>query len=197
MSVVRSRQRFEFWSRRRPRSFNRAKATYGIPAKSHRTRRFTLNTLANRSRRGSSASGKSWSGTAMGKRPIGAGRAAGRWVCLTNRTGRRSGYVGFGLLTGIGTERIGRYTYGKTPSVMLQLEIDYDDGSRQTIGSDETWKVTGNGPIRQADMLMGEFYDARMETPGWSKVGFDDSGWEPAILAQENEIGRASCRERV
>ena len=35
--------------------------------------------------------------------------------------------------TGIGTEHIGRYTYGKTPALMAQLEIEYTDGSREII----------------------------------------------------------------
>jgi len=108
--------------------------------------------------------------------------AIGAWVA----DGWYSGYVGFGLLVGIGTEKIGRYTYGKTPSLMLQLEIEYEDGSRETIVTDKSWKVTGDGPIRQADLLMGEFYDARMEMPGWSKPGFDDEDWQTAILAEEN-----------
>jgi alpha-L-rhamnosidase len=108
--------------------------------------------------------------------------AVGAWVA----DGWYSGYVGFGLLTGIGTERIGRYTYGKTPSVMAQLEIEYEDGSIETIGTDQTWKVTGEGPIREADMLMGEFHDARRETPEWSKPGFDDGAWQSAILAEDN-----------
>ena len=108
--------------------------------------------------------------------------AAGAWVA----DGWYSGYVGFGLLTGTGTERIGRYAYGKTPSVMVQLEIEYEDGSVQTIGTDPTWKVTGDGPIRQADLLMGEFYDARQEHPDWSKPSFDDSAWQSAIPAEDN-----------
>lgn len=97
-----------------------------------------------------------------------------------------SGYVGFGLLTGIGTEKIGRYTYGKTPSVMLQMEIQYADGSSQRVVTDNSWKVTTDGPIQQADLLMGEFHDARKEQTGWSTVGFDDSSWQPAILAADN-----------
>ena len=106
-----------------------------------------------------------------------------------------SGYVGFGLLEGVGTERMGRYTYGKTPSVMLQLEIEYADGSRQTIGTDSSWKVTGNGPIRQADLLMGEFYDARKEIPGWSNPGLNDQDWESAVLAEQNGKQRATFYE--
>jgi len=88
-----------------------------------------------------------------------------------------SGYLGFGLLTGIGTEHIGRYTYGKTPALMAQLEIEYTDGTRDTIVTDKSWQVA-EGPIQQADLLMGEFYDARKES--------QPTEWEPAILASEN-----------
>ena len=108
--------------------------------------------------------------------------AMGAWVA----DGWYSGYVGFGLLTGMGTEKTGRATYGKTPSLMAQLEIEYADGSRQTIGTDPTWKVTGDGPIQEADLLMGEAYDARQEMPGWSTAGFNDEDWEQAILAKDN-----------
>jgi alpha-L-rhamnosidase len=108
--------------------------------------------------------------------------AFGAWV----GDGWYSGYIGFGLLTGIGTEHIGRNTYGKTPALMAQLEIEYTDGTREIIPTDKSWKVTGDGPIREGDFLMGEFYDARKETPGWTKSGFDDAGWQSAILASEN-----------
>jgi len=48
------------------------------------------------------------------------GNALGAWV----GDGWYSGYIGFGLLTGIGTEKIGRNTYGKTPALMAQMEIE-------------------------------------------------------------------------
>ncbi|MGB7344128.1 MAG: glycoside hydrolase family 78 protein [Pirellulaceae bacterium] len=108
--------------------------------------------------------------------------AIGAWVA----DGWYSGYVGFGLLTGMGTEKNGRDTYGKTPSLMAQLEIEYTDGTRETIATDKSWKVTGEGPITEADLLMGEAYDARREMKGWSTAGFDASGWDNAILASEN-----------
>src|SRR5439155_6287491 len=97
-----------------------------------------------------------------------------------------SGYIGFGLLTGIGTEHIGRYSYGKTPAFMAQLEIEYTDGSSEAVVTDPSWKVTGEGPIQEADFLMGEVYDARKETRGWSDPGFDDSKWERAIRGEDN-----------
>jgi alpha-L-rhamnosidase len=114
--------------------------------------------------------------------------ALGAWVA----DGWYSGYIGFGLLTTIGTEAIGRYTYGKTPALMAQLEIEYTDGSREKIATDTSWKVSGAGPNQEADFLMGERYDARQETPGWSKPGFDDSKWEPAIRAEDN--GRVKAK---
>jgi alpha-L-rhamnosidase len=73
--------------------------------------------------------------------------------------------------------------YG-APMLLLQLEIDYDDGSRQTIVSDKNWKVTDNGPIRTNSPYHGETYDARMEMPNWNKVGFDDMEWEKVELVK-------------
>jgi len=117
--------------------------------------------------------------------------ALGVWVA----DGWYSGYIGFGLLTGIGTEHIGRYTYGKTPAFMAQLEIEYADGSTDAVITDPSWKVTGEGPIQEADFLMGEAYDARKEMPGWSSPGFDDSKWEAAIRAEDNGPVKASFYE--
>lgn len=118
--------------------------------------------------------------------------AIGAWVA----DGWYSGYVGFGLLTGMGTEKTGRSTYGKTPALMAQLEIQYTDGTKKTIGTDETWKVTGDGPIQEADLLMGEDYDARKEFSGWASAGFDDADWQQAIFAKDNGSTKATFFQR-
>ncbi|HSU56407.1 MAG TPA: family 78 glycoside hydrolase catalytic domain, partial [Candidatus Dormibacteraeota bacterium] len=115
----------------------------------------------------------------------------GAWVA----DGWYAGYLGFAYLTGLGTEGIGRYTYGKTPAVMAQVEVEYEDGSRQTLVTDDTWKVTDDGPIQYADILMGELYDGRREMKGWSEPGFDDTRWEPAIFAEENGSSKAKFFE--
>lgn len=96
-----------------------------------------------------------------------------------------AGYVGYGKLVGYGPHRTGRDIYGKTPALMIETHVFYDDGSHEIIGTDTTWK-TAAGPETEADFLMGEAYDARKEMPGWSTPAFDDSGWEPAILAEDN-----------
>ncbi|HEC03140.1 MAG TPA: alfa-L-rhamnosidase, partial [Phycisphaerales bacterium] len=97
-----------------------------------------------------------------------------------------SGYVGYGVLVGYGPYKSGRCFYGKTPALMAQLEIEYEDGKSETIVTDASWKVTGDGPLREADIQAGETYDARREMPGWSKPGFDDGQWETAIPAEDN-----------
>jgi alpha-L-rhamnosidase len=108
-----------------------------------------------------------------GKNAIGATLADG-WY---------SGYVAYGLLTGqegLVAGINGRYYYGISPAVRVQLELEMADGSRKTIITDPTWK-TALGPITESDILMGESYDARKELNGWTTVGYDDSKWEAAV----------------
>jgi alpha-L-rhamnosidase len=64
------------------------------------------------------------------------------------------------------------------------LEITYADGSKQIVASDDSWKVTADGPIRANNEFDGEEYDATMEMPGWNAAGFDDSKWLQAELVQ-------------
>ncbi len=97
-----------------------------------------------------------------------------------------SGYLGYALLVGYGPDKCGRYIYGKTPAFLMQLEIEYEDGTTKRIITDPSWKVN-TGPILQADMLMGETYDARLQQKVWDQTGFDDNDWDNAILAQQND----------
>ncbi|MCF6470583.1 alpha-L-rhamnosidase [Nonomuraea sp. MG754425] len=72
--------------------------------------------------------------------------------------------------------------YGRRPQLLVQLVAEHPDGTRTVIGSDGRWKET-TGPLRYADLLMGESYDARLEHDGWDLPGFDDSAWAPARVA--------------
>lgn len=53
----------------------------------------------------------------------------------------------------------GRSYYGRYPALQFQIVIDYENGKREIIKSDESW-LSSEGPIREADILMGEVYDA-------------------------------------
>ncbi|MEA4917774.1 MAG: family 78 glycoside hydrolase catalytic domain [Proteiniphilum sp.] len=70
------------------------------------------------------------------------------------------------------------------PKMILQLEIDYEDGSRRTLISDGSWKITADGPILANNEYDGEEYDARKEMPGWNNPGFNDSHWMPVELVE-------------
>jgi alpha-L-rhamnosidase len=63
------------------------------------------------------------------------------------------------------------------PKLLLQLEIEYTDGSRERIVSDELWRFTADGPIRTNNEYDGEEYDATKELTGWNRSGYDDSRW--------------------
>ena len=81
-----------------------------------------------------------------------------------------------------GNDKIRSYGF---PKVVCQVEIEYEDGTTNTIVSDETWKLTTNGPIRKNNEYDGEYYDARMELTGWNKTNFDDDKWMSAELVKQ------------
>jgi len=55
--------------------------------------------------------------------------------------------------------------YGQVPALLAQLEVEYADGTSERITSGADWRAAA-GPIVAADLLNGETYDARRETPG-------------------------------
>ena len=85
-----------------------------------------------------------------------------------------AGYVGYGGK---------RNLYGPEPRMLVQLEIEYEDGTRETVITDESWKAA-YGAVREADLLMGCTYDAREEKP-WMRLEFDDSQWDSAVVGED------------
>ena len=76
----------------------------------------------------------------------------------------------------IGSEGGRRNTWGDRLALLAQLEIQYADGSRERIVTDESW-CAATGPLLKNSIYDGETYDARLERPGWSSPGFDEAGW--------------------
>ena len=66
------------------------------------------------------------------------------------------------------------------PAFCLDLRIVYDDGTEETIRSNEHWK-TDLSPVTLNSIYTAEHYDARLEQPGWNSINFDDSKWKPAF----------------
>ena len=79
--------------------------------------------------------------------------------------------------------------YGQRNDLSAQLHVEYEDGTKQLFQTDNTWKAS-TGPIREADFLMGETYDARLEQSGWSLPDFDDAAWSPVSVLAEKPAAR-------
>ena len=97
----------------------------------------------------------------------------------------RKGKNAVGLLLGSGwyngTKRYWGWQqqwYG-SPRAILQLAIDYTDGTTELVVTDETWK-SSFGPVTFTCIYDGEDYDARLEQDGWDKAGFSDRRWQKA-----------------
>lgn len=69
------------------------------------------------------------------------------------------------------------------PKLLIQLKIDYKDGTSDLIVSDESWK-TSDGPVVRNNVYLGEWYDANLEIRGWNAPDYDDSKWVAAKTTQ-------------
>lgn len=72
------------------------------------------------------------------------------------------------------------------PRLITQLHIEYQDGTTQSVVSDNSWRVAA-GPVLRNSVYLGEAYDARREQPGWDGPGFNDGAWAAASVAVDDE----------
>jgi alpha-L-rhamnosidase len=77
-----------------------------------------------------------------------------------------------------------RAHWGKHPRLLAQIDIEYADGSVETIATNDQWRRS-LGPTTVADILMGEEYDARRQLGDWSEPGYDASVWQPVAVGAE------------
>lgn len=77
-----------------------------------------------------------------------------------------------------------RDVYGRYPRFRAQLHIDYQDGTQEIFGTDSSWKAS-IGPTLEADILMGETYDARRELRDWQSRDYNDASWSPVNSGSE------------
>lgn len=97
-----------------------------------------------------------------------------------------------GAIVGNGFYNINRERYRKLviaygmPEMTAHLQLQYTDGSSETIISDKSWK-TAPSPITFTSIYGGEDYNATLEQPGWNKAGFDDSTWKTVLISDGPE----------
>ena len=94
--------------------------------------------------------------------------------------------------SGMGGRNAAIYSEGPL-RFLMQAEIEFADGTKKTVVTDETWRVT-DSPILENTVYHGEVYDARMEQKDWDKGGFDDTSWEAATVYPDNGAKRV-CQQ--
>jgi alpha-L-rhamnosidase len=65
------------------------------------------------------------------------------------------------------------------PHLLINIDLEYADGTHQTIASDANWKWS-TGPLVFNCIRAGETFDAGLEMPGWNQSTYDDSDWKQA-----------------
>jgi alpha-L-rhamnosidase len=69
------------------------------------------------------------------------------------------------------------------PKLLMNIDVEFSDGSRRTIASDSSWKWS-TGPIVFNCIRAGITYDARLNMPGWNEPHYVDSTWRPVVLVE-------------
>ncbi|MBQ8817440.1 MAG: family 78 glycoside hydrolase catalytic domain [Clostridia bacterium] len=83
------------------------------------------------------------------------------------------------------------------PQLAFVLNIVYEDGSQQTIATDETWLV-GHGDIVKSNLFNGETYDASKMQSNWDSAGVIPDGFVGAIkVAAPGGVYRTATLEPI
>ncbi|SFE51575.1 alpha-L-rhamnosidase [Chitinophaga sp. CF118] len=98
----------------------------------------------------------------------------------SNTIGAILGNGRFFTMRGLG--RVTNYGY---PKMISQINITYEDGSADKVITDDTWKITVDGPIISNNEYDGEEYNAEKELTGWNKSGYDAGKWLKAQLVSQ------------
>ena len=76
-----------------------------------------------------------------------------------------------------------RNVYGSRLGLLLQIQIQYEDGRQEVVGTNANWKAA-TGPILMSEIYHGETYDARLEKSGWDSSTYDDKEWGAVKVAE-------------
>lgn len=77
--------------------------------------------------------------------------------------------------------------YADRQALLFELHIEYEDGSKEIIDSDDSWLVSREGPYTMSDLYDGESYDANKEDikeDSFHKAGLEKLRNNPNIYAE-------------
>lgn len=81
------------------------------------------------------------------------------------------------------------HLFGGRPAVIARLEIDFNDGMCQSIVTDKSWRIR-RGPLVEADLYMGETYDAQRQIGQWEQPAVEPIGDVPLVAYRMEPIRR-------
>jgi hypothetical protein len=104
---------------------------------------------------------------------------------VTAQVVRGQNAIGMMLGNGMYNVQGGRYvkftgSFGP-PKGIVQLHVEYADGTSKVVASDESWSWSPS-PVVFSCIFGGEDYDARQEQSGWDKAGFNAAGYRPVCV---------------
>lgn len=82
-------------------------------------------------------------------------------------------------------------TFGH-PCLLLQMEIVYENGTKQTVVSDGSW-LTKPSAIKYNGIYQGEVYNANAETLNWASASCNENGWKP-VRTVDGPIGELTAQ---
>lgn len=84
------------------------------------------------------------------------------------------------------------------PRLLLQISVQYEDGSSSLIVSDKSWKITDQGPILANNEYDGEEFDANKKLKDWSQAWYNDNQWKPVdIMTSPAERIQSQLNENI
>ena len=83
----------------------------------------------------------------------------------------------------LGWEKSAGNVYGDRLGLIGQLELRFEDGYRELVVSDGSWRSAPSAVLAN-DLYDGETIDLRRNDDGWMMPGFDDAGWSTVQVLQ-------------
>lgn len=76
--------------------------------------------------------------------------------------------------------------FGRSLILAVKLELEFEDGSREVLWSDESFRVHAH-PVTMTNVYGSETEDRRLRVKDWCLAESSDGGWEPARLLEPDE----------
>lgn len=85
--------------------------------------------------------------------------------------------------------------FGESLVLALELEVVYDDGSKEKVTADESFKVKAH-EISMSNVYGSETADGAAYPEGWDAAGYDDRSWSQAKLLSSEKTPKGKLEEQ-